>query len=152
MEGASNAVSSESASVLCNEMMIDRVRAAFEAQSLNSLIYTGGLHEQNLYHITRMVAASPHCLQLHVRRIFLALRCRNRAAAIGALIDLYLILQGRGWGLFERLVKQVIRLQGGNLKTTLERTLLSGDSRRVLSLPLDHSVLANGRSGTVFHV
>ncbi len=152
MEDASIAASSDRASVLCNEMMIDRVRAAFEAQSLNSLVYSGTLHERNLYHITRMVASAPNCLQLHVRRIFLAIRCRNRAAAIGALIDLNLVLQGRGWGLFERLVKQVIRLLGGNLKNTLERTLLSGDSRRVLSLPLDHSVLANGRSGTLFHV
>ena len=152
MEGTNTVVSSNDIPIIINEFAVDRVQAAFEAQEQNSLIYSGRLNEQNLYHVTRMVATSPKCLLSHVRRIFLSIDCKNRLAVIGAFVDLFLVLKGRGKMLFERLLKLAVSVLGSRLMSTLERTFLSDDIKRVMRLPLGHSVLVNGRAGTIFHI
>ena len=150
MEGANAAFSSNGLGNFYDELAVDRVQAAFEAQNRDTLIYSGRLRQQNLYHTTRIVAATPNCLSSHVRRIFLSIECNDRPALIGALVDLFLVLKGRGRVLFERLLQQSSAVLGRRLMGTMKRTFLGDDVQRVMRLPLDHSVLVNGRTGTIY--
>lgn len=129
----------------------DWIQAAFEAHAQTSLIYEGDLAEQNLYHVTRIVASDPHCLRAHVRRIFLALRCRDVPAIQGALLDLFLVLKGRGQLLFNRLMKLALLPLPQDLRNHFEQAFGSGDVNQVMKLPCGQSVLVNGRNGSLFH-
>lgn len=129
----------------------DWIQAAFEAHTQTSLIYNGELAEQNLYHVTRMVAADPHCLRAHVRRIFLAIHCRDVAAIQGALLDLFLVLKGRGQLLFNRLLSLALLPFSKDVRGRFEAAFSSGDLNEVMQLPAGKSVLVNGRNGSLFH-
>ncbi len=130
----------------------DWIQAAFEARGQSSLIYYGDLVERNLYHVTRMVAADPTCLSAHVRRIFLAMQCRNVPAIQGALLDLFLVLKGRGQLLFNRLLELAIMPFSQEIRGPVQQAFSSGDINQVMKLPCGQSVLVNGRSGSVFRV
>ncbi|MEH6626738.1 MAG: hypothetical protein V7739_09845 [Motiliproteus sp.] len=138
--------------IFINEVAIDRIQAAFETQNQGPLIYSGSLNQQNLYHQTRIVASKPHCLLSHVRRVFLSIHCKNRAAVIGAFMDLFLILRGRGGDLFERLLKLASTILGSRLKDGLGRAFQGDDMQQMMRLPLDYSVLVNGRGGSIFQL
>lgn len=129
----------------------DWIQAAFEAHTQTALIYNGEHPEQNLYHVTRMVAADPQCLRAHVRRIFLAIRCRNVPAIQGALLDLFLVLKGRGQLLFNRLLQLALLPFSQEIRGHFEQAFASGDIKQVMKLPCGHSVLVNGRNGSLFH-
>lgn len=128
----------------------DWIQAAFETHNQSSLIYDGDLAERNLYHVTRLVASSPNCLSAHVRRIFLAMHCRDVPAIQGALVDLFLVLKGRGRMLFSRLLDLATLPFSQDIRGAVQQAFSSGDVQQVMKLPCGQSVLANGRSGTVF--
>lgn len=130
----------------------DWIQAAFETYNQSTLIYDGDLAERNLYHVTRFVASSPNCLSAHVRRIFLAMRCHNVPAIQGALVDLFLVLKGRGKILFGRLLKLAVLPFSQEIRGSIQQAFASGDVKQVMKLPCGQSVLANGRSGTVFRL
>lgn len=128
----------------------DWIQAAFEAHDQSSLIYDGELAELNLYHVTRLVATDTHCLKAHVRRIFLGIRCRNIPAIQGALVDLFIVLKGRGQLLFNRLLDIALMPFAQDIRGPVQQAFSSGDIHQVMKLPCGQSVLANGRSGVLF--
>ena len=133
-----------------NEAVINRIQAAFEVQHRDRLLYSGRHQQRHLYHLTRMVAKQPLCLHSHVRRVYLSIACRDRSALIGALIDLFLVLRGRGATLYFRLLEASAGLLGSYLHRSIERAFRSNDVGRALRLPLEHSVLANSKDGAIF--
>lgn len=97
----------------------DTIQAAFESQDSNSLIYRGAFPALQLKIACRQVAAKPLELKMHVRRVYLAIRCRNSAQVYGALIDLLIVLRFSKSALFQRLVEQAAPLLGDDAKGLL---------------------------------
>jgi len=135
-----------------NEAVLNRIQAAFEVQHRGQLLYSGRHNQRNLYHLTRMVAKQPSCLHTHVRRVYLSIDCHNRPALIGALVDLFLVLRGRGATLYFRLLETSASLLGSYLTRSIDRAFRSNDVARAMRLPLEHSVLANGKDGAIFRL
>lgn len=88
----------------------DTIQAAFESQDSSSLIYRGAFPALQLRIARRQVAAKPLELKMHVRRVYLAIRCNNKPQVIGALIDLLIVLRFSKSALFQRLVQQAAPL------------------------------------------
>ncbi|VAW83243.1 hypothetical protein MNBD_GAMMA13-1953 [hydrothermal vent metagenome] len=105
-------------------------------------------HDKAADYLTFAVARFPHDLCSHVRRISLLQRHKNEAGLQGALIDLFIALQGKGRQLRERMLtvsKPVLREENYVFLSKFLDTGLSA----LDALPSSrYSVLSKGVTGT----
>jgi hypothetical protein len=104
------------------------------------------LHEDSSY-FSHAVARSPGDLRLHVVRINLHLQAENAEALWGALVDLFLVLQAKGFAIRQRMLLQARRLLDQNRYRLLHSSLANGlrDCAEIPSAP--ESVMRSGRGG-----
>lgn len=122
-----------------------RIQAAFDAQHPRYLIYRGQQGKRILYHFTRMVAAEPDSLRLHVKRIYLAIACYDADALEGAFIDLLQVMGERGPTLRRRLFKQASPVLKPKVRNVIESAIEENDLKLLRRLSQKHSALFNGR-------
>ncbi len=125
------------------------IEAVFRIPADNRLqLEVGGWHDRATDCLTFTVARFPNDLRSHVRRIALLKRHKNEAALHGALVDLFIVLQGKGRPLRERMLaasKPVLRKENYFFLSEFLDTGLSA----LDALPLPrHSVLSKGVTGT----
>ncbi|MEH6651664.1 MAG: hypothetical protein V7707_16720 [Motiliproteus sp.] len=124
---------------------IDRVHAAFEAMNSAELIYRGTQRQRTLYHLTRLVAANPHGLTAHVRRVYLATQLADSEELSGALVDLCWVLGKQGQALRKRLLDQVAGLLSNDVRQVFDHCLNVDNPQLLRQLPTDKAVLINGQ-------
>lgn len=122
-----------------------RIQAAFDAQHPRYLIYRGKQGRRILYHFTRMVAAEPESLRLHVKRIYLAIACYDADALEGAFIDLLQVLDERGPTLKRLLFEQARSVMKPEVRNAVERSIEENDLKALKGLSKEYSALFNGR-------
>ncbi|MBR9828256.1 MAG: hypothetical protein GYB41_06390 [Oceanospirillales bacterium] len=126
-------------------LQLSKLQVMFHLQADKRLIYVGVQPTVALRYLTRLVAARPRVLRNRIRRIYLAIQCADSDRLTGALIDLLLVLRGRGQFLVDRLVKQSGPLLQSEHRTAIKKAIDTRDLSRLAELPLDFAVLSNGR-------
>lgn len=121
------------------------IQAAFESLNQSQLIYRGEQGERNLYFYTRDVARHPRSLKAHVRRIYTATALGQREELVGALMDVFWILRDKGPSLRRRLFEQVEGMLPKRARIVLQEVAESGEYKKLLTLPVDKTVLVNGQ-------
>jgi hypothetical protein len=103
-------------------------------------------HEDSSY-FSHAVARSPGDLRLHVVRINLHLEAENTEALWGALVDLFLVLQAKGFAIRQGMLLKARRLLDENRYRLLHSRLAKGlrDCAEIPSAP--ESVIRSGRRG-----
>lgn len=127
------------------DLQLSKLQIMFNLQADKRLIYVGTQPTVALRYLTRLVAARPRILRNHIRRIYLAIQCADNEQLTGALIDLLLVLRGRGQFLVNRLIQQSGPLLQGDYRIAMNKAVDTRDLSRLAELPLDHAVLSNGR-------
>ena len=126
---------------LYNQRMQQQV-ALLLAQEDSHLIYHGSHPETVLSYLQRSVASDPVSLRTHIRRIYLAIQCRAKEQLVGALVDLMLVLQGRGQQLLERVLGQSEPLLGDELLAQMREVCTEQASKISARLVSPQSVLS----------
>lgn len=127
------------------DLQLSKLQIQFNLQVDKRLIYVGTQPTVALRYLTRLVAARPRILRNHIRRIYLAIQCADSERLTGALIDLLLVLRGRGQFLVNRLIQQSGPLLQGDHRIAMNKAVDTRDLSRLAELPLEHAVLSNGR-------
>jgi len=127
---------------------VSKQLALLRIQEDRQLIYREGDESTAvLRYLQRCVAARPQLLRQHIRRIYLAMQCRDTCQLCGAVADLMLVLRHRGRELQSRIIEQVAPLLQSDQHERLRGALVSADLRQLASLPLEESVLGNSGLG-----
>lgn len=116
--------------------------ALLNAQEDHRLIYHGTEPHTVLRYLQRCVASAPQILRVHVRRVYLAIQCGDRNHLVGALVDLILVLNGRGRVLLDRILGQSEPLLTAEALAQLREIGISGDRRVLRKVPLSDSMLS----------
>ncbi|MBA4501878.1 hypothetical protein [Marinobacterium marinum] len=127
------------------DLQLSKLQIMFNLQADKRLIYIGVQPTVALRYLTRLVAARPRILRNHIRRIYLAIQCADNEQLTGALIDLLLVLRGRGQFLVNRLIQQSGPLLHSDHRIAMNKAVDTRDLSRLVDLPLEHAVLSNGR-------
>lgn len=127
------------------DLQLKKLQVMFNLQVDKRLIYAGAQPTVALRYLTRLVAARPRILRNHIRRIYLAIQCADADQVTGALIDLLLVLRGRGQFLVNRLIQQSGPLLKSEYRITMNKAVDTRDLSRLAELPLEFTVLSNGR-------
>ena len=127
------------------DLQLSKLQIMFNLQVDKRLIYAGTQPTVALRYLTRLVAARPRTLRNHIRRIYLAIQCADSDSVTGALIDLLLVLRGRGQFLVNRLIQQAGPLLKSECRIAMNKAVDTRDLSRLAELPLEHAVLSNGR-------
>ncbi|KEA63845.1 hypothetical protein ADIMK_1972 [Marinobacterium lacunae] len=126
------------------QFQINRQLELFRIQEDSHLIYRGDQNVIVLRYLQRRVAARPKQLRNHIRRVYLAIKSRDSEHLTGALIDLILVLHGRGRYLINRMLDQSKPLlQPAHLRL-MRQVTDSGNIERLRTLSQGESVLSNG--------
>lgn len=128
----------------CDRYQIRRQLELFRVQEDSHLIYQGQEHLIVLRYLQRRVAARPRQLRNHIRRVYLSIQTREVDHLLGALVDLMLVLDGRGRYLLRRMLEQSTPLLKKAHLKLLETALLSGNLAPLRSIDQGESVLGNG--------
>lgn len=128
-----------------SDLQLRKLQVVFSLQADKRLIYVGTHPTVALRYLTRLVAARPRILRNHIRRIYLAIQCADADQVTGALIDLLLVLRGRGQFLANRLIQQSGPLLKSEYRIAMNKSVDTRDPSRLAELPLEFSVLSNGR-------
>lgn len=120
------------------------IETLFTALEGKELIYDGPHKSVLLHHFNRLVASRPNNLRSQVQRVYLSILCHDEAELTGALLDLYLTLDGKGLALRKRLLEQGADLIREEDLQVFKATLVDGDNHRLLQLSKQKSVLCNG--------
>lgn len=123
---------------------IRRQLELFRIQEDSHLIYHGKEHVIVLRYLQRRVAARPAQLRNHIRRVYLAIQVAEAEHLTGALIDLMLVLKGRGRYLLNRMLKQSRPLLKKEHLKLFETAVLCGDLRPLRKIGQGESILSNG--------
>ncbi len=126
------------------ETRVTKLLALLRTQEDSHLIYDGAESLLVLRYLQRRVAARPIQLRNHIRRIYLSIQCRDRKQLYGALIDLLVVLKGRGQVLLKRILEQSRPLLNADDFQLMIKIGESGDLRLLNSLPDSESVMING--------
>lgn len=121
------------------------IETLFTALEGKGLIYDGPHKSVLLHHFNRLVASTSNNLRSHVQRVYLSVLCHDGVELTGALMDLFLILEGRGLALRQRLLDQGAPLLNPDDLELFKAVMDDGDNSRLLSLNSQKSVLCNGR-------
>ncbi|WP_217333325.1 hypothetical protein [Marinobacterium weihaiense] len=127
------------------DLQLCKLQIMFNLQADKRLIYVGTQPTVALRYLTRLVAARPRILRNHIRRIYLAIQCADSDMVTGALIDLLLVLRGRGQFLVNRLIQQSGPLLKSDYRIAMNKAVDTRDLTRLADLPLEYAVLSNGR-------
>src|SRR5690554_689023 len=127
------------------DLQLSKLQIMFNLQADKRLIYVGAQPTVALRYLTRLVAARPRVLRNHIRRIYLAIQCADNDQLTGALIDLLLVLRGRGQFLVNRLIQQSGPLLQSDYRIAMNKAVDTRDLSRLAELPLEYAVLSNGR-------
>ena len=127
-----------------SDRFAERLQICFELQKSRSLICQEADSELGLSYSSRYVSAAPKHLRAHIRRIYFAIRKGDAERLVGALIDLFLVLQGKGNALVNRLINQAEPMLDRNTLTALRKFADTSDFRFIKNLSLSYSVLVNG--------
>ncbi|GAA0794390.1 hypothetical protein [Marinobacterium sediminicola] len=127
------------------DLQLSKLQIMFNLQADKRLIYVGAQPTVALRYLTRLVAARPRILRNHIRRVYLAIQCADNEQLTGALIDLLLVLRGRGQFLVNRLIQQSGPLLQSDYRIIMNKAVDTRDLSRLAELPLEHAVLSNGR-------
>jgi|GEM_PF-1312922 len=128
-----------------SELELCKLQIMFNLHADKRLIYVGVQPTVALRYLTRLVAARPRILRNHIRRIYLAIQCADSERVTGALIDLLLVLRGRGQFLVNRLIQQAGPLLQADHRIAMNKAVDTRDLVRLVDLPLEYAVLSNGR-------
>jgi len=120
------------------------IETLFTALEGKELIYDGPHKSVLLHHFTRLVASRPNNLRSQVQRVYLSILCHDEAELAGALLDLYLTLDGRGLALRKRLLEQGAKMLREEELDLFNQILTDGDNSRLLQVNKQKSVLCNG--------
>jgi hypothetical protein len=103
-------------------------------------------HADSSY-FSHAVARSPGDLRLHIVRVNLHLEAENAEALWGALVDLFLVLQDKGFAIRQRMLLKARRLLDQSRYRLLHSSLATGlrDCGEIPSAP--ESVIRSGRKG-----
>ncbi|WP_146071850.1 hypothetical protein [Marinobacterium lutimaris] len=126
------------------QYQIVRQLELFRIQEDPHLIYRGQEHLIVLRYLQRRVAARPIQLRNHIRRVYLAIQSREVAHLTGALVDLMLILKGKGRYLVERMLDQSRPLLKPEYHQLMKKVCDTGQTDRLRAIPVGESVLSNG--------
>jgi hypothetical protein len=127
------------------DLQLSKLQIMFNLQVDKRLIYAGTQPTVALRYLTRLVAARPRALRNHIRRIYLAIQVADSDQVTGALIDLLLVLRGRGQFLANRLIQQAGPLLKSEHRIAMNKAVDTRDLSRLAELPLEYAVLSNGR-------
>lgn len=127
------------------DLQLCKLQIMFNLQADKRLIYVGTQPTVALRYLTRLVAARPRILRNHIRRVYLAIQCADSDLLTGALIDLLLVLRGRGQFLVNRLIQQSGPLLQSDHRIIMNKAVDTRDLSRLAVLSLEHAVLSNGR-------
>lgn len=116
----------------------------FRIQEDPHLIYRGQENVIVLRYLQRRVAARPIQLRNHIRRVYLAIQSREVAHLTGALIDLLIILKGKGRYLVERMLEQSRPLLKPEHHQLMRKVCDTGNTDKLRAIPQGESVLSNG--------
>ncbi len=122
----------------------DKLQICFELQNSRSLICENADIDLGLNYTSRYVSAVPKHLRSHIRRIYFAIRRGEKSRLVGAIIDLFLVLRGRGKGLVNRIIDQAEPVLDKKMLSDLRKFADTSDFRFITNLPLHYSVLVNG--------
>ncbi|MCD8513353.1 MAG: hypothetical protein LRY63_08430 [Nitrincola sp.] len=122
----------------------DKLQICFELQKSRSLICENADIDLGLNYTSRYVSAVPKHLRTHIRRIYFAIRRGEKERLIGAIIDLFLVLKGKGKALVNRIIDQAEPILDKKSLSDLRKFADTSDFRFITNLPLQHSVLVNG--------
>ncbi|MBP0049048.1 hypothetical protein H9C73_09875 [Marinobacterium sp. AK62] len=128
-----------------SDLELCKLQIMFSLQADKRLIYVGVQPTVALRYLTRLVAARPRVLRNHIRRIYLAIQCADSERVTGALIDLLLVLRGRGQFLVNRLIQQAGPLLQSEHRIAMNKAVDTRELNLLSDLPLDYAVLSNGR-------
>lgn len=123
---------------------IKRQLELFRIQEDSHLIYRGDEQLIVLRYLQRRVAARPSQLRNHIRRVYLAIQTCEPDHLTGALVDLMLVLKGRGRYLLNRMLKQSGPLLKKEHLKLFETAILCGDLRPLRKIDQGESILSNG--------
>lgn len=126
------------------QFQLKRQLELFRIQEDSHLIYRGEENLIVLRYLQRRVAARPKQLRNHIRRVYLAIKSRESEHLAGALVDLILVLHGRGRYLVNRMLEQSKPLLNPSHLSLMRQVCESGDDGRLCSLSQGESVLSNG--------
>jgi hypothetical protein len=122
----------------------DKLQICFELQKSRSLICENADVELGLNYTSRSVSAVPKQLRTHIRRIYFAIRRGDKTRLTGAIVDLFLVLKGKGKALVNRVIDQAEPLLDKKTLSDLRKFADTSDFRFITHLPLQYSVLVNG--------
>ncbi|GGB90565.1 hypothetical protein GCM10011352_15740 [Marinobacterium zhoushanense] len=131
------------------QFQIKRQLELFRIQEDSHLIYRGEENLIVLRYLQRRVAARPKQLRNHIRRVYLSIKSRDAEHLTGALVDLILVLHGRGRYLIKRMLEQSKPLLHQSHFKLMHQVSESGDLDRLRALSQGESVLSNGGMPTV---
>jgi len=131
------------------QFQINRQLELFRIQEDSHLIYRGDENIIVLRYLQRRVAARPKQLRNHIRRVYLSIKSRESEHLTGALVDLMLVLHGRGRYLVNRMLDQSKALLPPEHLKLLRLAVDSGNTERLRILSQGESVLGNGGMPTV---
>jgi len=120
------------------------IETLFTAMEGKGLIYDGPHKSVLLHHCTRLVACSPNNLRAQVQRVYLAILCDDGVELTGALMDLFLVLEDRGYGLRKRLVEQAAPLLRSSDLVVFNQVLENNQLNQLLNVQKQRSMLCNG--------
>jgi hypothetical protein len=132
------------------DLQLSKLQVMFNLQDDTRLIYVGAQPTLALHYLTRLVAARPRLLRSHIRRIYLAIQCADSDRVTGALIDLLLVLRGKGQHLINRLIQQSGPLLEPEYRIAMNKAVDTRDLSRLIEFPLEHAVLSNGHCTQYF--
>lgn len=123
--------------------MCHRHLILLRAQEDRHLVYRGEASRTVLHYFERCIAARPTYLRNHIRRTYLAIGCADAELLWGALVDLALVLRGRGRQLLMRLLDQATPLLQVSQLQLYRQACVTGDMERLSALPIGRSVLSS---------
>lgn len=127
-----------------SDKFAEKLQICFELQKSRSLICENADVDLGLNYTSRYVSAAPKHLRTHIRRIYFAIRRGDCPRLVGAIIDLFLVLRGRGRSLVNRIIDQAEPLLDKKTLSDLRKFADTSDFRFITHLPLQYSVLVNG--------
>lgn len=127
-----------------SDRFAEKLQICFELQKSRSLICEHADSELGLCYSSRYISAVPKHLRTHIRRIYFAIRKGDSGRLTGALIDLFLVLRGKGRALVNRVIDQAEPLLDKSTLSALRKFADTSDFRFIRNLPLQYSVLVNG--------
>ncbi|MBS98534.1 MAG: hypothetical protein CMI01_07640 [Oceanospirillaceae bacterium] len=131
-------------STAVRQYQVNRQLELFRIQEDPHLIYRGGEPVIVLRYLQRRVAARPKQLRNHIRRVYLSIQSREAGHLTGALVDLMLVLRGKGRHLIKRMLEQSEPLLTPTTLDLMRQASETGDPEPLRALSQGESVLGNG--------